>query len=258
MPRDKDFKRRVRARMQKTGEAYTTARAHLLQKSKTPQPAVPEAEAASPLAPGTVTPDTGAGEPPEPMLPGAPTPDAYAELAGMADATIEAKTGRTWGQWVATLDVIGAGQMPHRDIARIVNEQYEVGGWWAQTVTVGYERIKGLREKGQHRGGSFEANKSKTFDVPIEVLFDACADEVTRHRWLSAADYQVTTATRPRSLRLRWHDGGIVTFWFMEKGAAKSTLSVQHTKLPDRAAAEQLKAFWSERLDALGQLLRNR
>jgi hypothetical protein len=29
MPKDKDFKRLVRARMGKTGEAYTTARAHL-------------------------------------------------------------------------------------------------------------------------------------------------------------------------------------------------------------------------------------
>ena len=44
----------------------------------------------------------------------------------------------------------------------------------------------------------------------------------------------------------------------MEKGAAKSVVSLQHTKLPDRAAAEQVKAFWSERLDALGQLLRTR
>ena len=29
MPTDKDFKRLVRARMGRTGEAYTTARAHL-------------------------------------------------------------------------------------------------------------------------------------------------------------------------------------------------------------------------------------
>ena len=134
---------------------------------------------------------------------------------------------------MATLDVLGAGPMPHRDIARIVNEQYELDGWWAQTVTVGYERIKGLREKGQRRGGSFEANKSKTFDVPIDVLFDACADEATRHRWLSAADYQVTTTTRPRSLRLRWHDGGIVTFWFMGRAPrrARSPFSTRSSRI---------------------------
>jgi hypothetical protein len=34
MPRDKDLKRLVRTRMQKTGESYTTARARIV--SKTP------------------------------------------------------------------------------------------------------------------------------------------------------------------------------------------------------------------------------
>jgi hypothetical protein len=38
MPTNKDSKRLVRARMQKTGEAYTTARAHLLQKNEQPRP----------------------------------------------------------------------------------------------------------------------------------------------------------------------------------------------------------------------------
>jgi hypothetical protein len=32
-------------------------------------------------------------------------------------------------------------------------------------------------------------------------------------------------------------------------------VAVQHEKLPDRAAATRLKQFWSERLEALGQVL---
>ena len=35
MPRNKDLKRLVRARMQKTGEAYTAARAHIDKTSRT-------------------------------------------------------------------------------------------------------------------------------------------------------------------------------------------------------------------------------
>ena len=42
MPRDKDLKRLVRARMKKTGEAYTAARAQVLRKS--PKPATPSPE----------------------------------------------------------------------------------------------------------------------------------------------------------------------------------------------------------------------
>jgi hypothetical protein len=30
---------------------------------------------------------------------------------------------------------------------------------------------------------------------------------------------------------------------------------VQHGKLPDKAAAEKVKAFWGERLGALGEVL---
>ena len=37
MPRQKDLKRLVRARMEKTGEAYTTARAQVLRKPRTPK-----------------------------------------------------------------------------------------------------------------------------------------------------------------------------------------------------------------------------
>lgn len=251
MPRDKDFKRHVRARMQKTGESYTTARHHLLQKSDPRKPAsVPEpadsASASSASAP-----------PQQPQAPREPAPD-YATVAGMSDATIEAKTGRTWERWVSTLDEVGAHELPHGDIARIVNEEHGVDGWWSQAVTVGYERIKGLRERGQRRGGSYEANKSKTLDVPVTVLFDACADEATCRRWLTGADYEVSKATRPRSLRLRWHDGTLVAFWFMEKSATKSTVGVQHTKLPDRAASDRLKAYWTDRLAALAELLRSR
>jgi uncharacterized protein YndB with AHSA1/START domain len=173
----------------------------------------------------------------------------------MADATIQVKTGRTWERWVATLDERGADRMEHRDIARLVNQQYGVDGWWAQTVTVGYERIKGLRERGQRRGGSYEASKSRTFNVPVTALFDACADEATRRRWLDGATHRMTRANRPRSIRIRWDDGTLVVLWFTEKAAAKCSVAVQHTKLPDRPAAERLKEFWSERLAALAALL---
>ncbi len=114
MPTNKDFKRLVRARMQKTGESYTAARARLLTKQQ-------------------VTPKQ------------ARTPD-YARLAGMmSDAALKAKTGCPWERWVRALDRVQAHTWPHRRIAEYVHEKYKVPGWWSQTVTVGYERIKGLR-----------------------------------------------------------------------------------------------------------------
>ena len=44
--------------------------------------------------------------------------------------------------------------MSHTEIAAMVNKTWKVDGWWSQTVTVGYERIKGLRARGQRRDGT--------------------------------------------------------------------------------------------------------
>src|SRR4030095_2782547 len=77
MPRNKDLKRLVRARMGKTGESYTAARVRILAKSKT----------AAPID--------------------------YSELPSMKDGPLEKKTGRTWEQWVRMLDRDGAAKMAH-------------------------------------------------------------------------------------------------------------------------------------------------
>lgn len=223
MTRDKDRKRLVRERMMKTGESYTAARAHLLSRP-TPRPGQP------------------------------PPPDLGARV-GIAGATIEARTGRTWQQWVRLLDADNAAALPHRDIARLVSGKYGVSSWWTQTVTVGYERIKGLREPGQRRDGAYEANKSRTYAVPVKTLFRAWADDAIRRKWLAGVESAVRTATEPRSVRLQWPDGTIVVAGFEAKGVKKSMVALTHTKLRTRAASDGAKKAWTERLDSLGALL---
>ena len=238
MPRNKDLKRLVRARMRKTGEAYTAARARIIQKSRVTTRA--------PRAAAPATPTTAAK---------APKPNEYAALAGMSDAVIKEKTGCTWERWVHALDYSGAAEMSHGDIAALVKKRWKVGDWWSQAVTVGYERIKGLRARGQRRDGSYEASKSRTYNVPIAKLYEAWADADRRRRWLADGGVKVRTATEPKSMRLGMSDGTIVAVGFMPKGKAKSAVAVQHTKLPDRATADRLKQYWAERFDSLSEVL---
>ncbi len=223
MPAQKDLKRIVRSRMEKTGESYTTARRHVTSKKNLE------------------------------LVPASPPID-YAALAGMSDATIQKKTGHTWAEWVEILDAFGGKDKPHRDVAEHVFS-LGVPGWWSQSVTVGYERIRGLRAVGQRRSGSWEANKSKTFPVSVETLFDAFANARTRKRWLGDIKLKVRTATKPKSIRITWDDGTSVAVWFQAKGAAKSIGGVQHVNLASKEDADRRKKFWSERLDALGTLL---
>jgi hypothetical protein len=222
MPAQKDLKRLVRARMRKTGESYTTARVQLLRKKAPPA--------------------------------AAPTPD-YGRLAGMSDAKIKEKTGCDWSRWVRSLDYHGADKLSHREIARLVHEKYKVDGWWSQSVTVGYERIKGLREIGQRRDGHYEANKSKTLPASVSAVFRAFKDARTRSRWLTQPDVTVRTAQRDKSMRLGWPDGTIVAVGFTPRGAGKAQVAIQHMKLTTRAQAIERKAFWADRLAALEGVL---
>jgi len=223
MPKHKDLKRLTRARMQKTGESYTAARATLLAK---------KARSTS-----------------------AQTPD-YAALAGMSDETVREKTGCDWKRWVEALDYKGAASWSHAEIAAYVHETFETSGWWAQMVTVGYERIKGLRAIGQRLDGGFEASKSKTVPVPVERLRRAFTDARLRARWLPGVEPTVRKTTSKKSLRWTWEDGTPVVVWFEPKGEAKSQVALAHQKLADRDDVEARKAFWGERLAALAAMLK--
>jgi len=221
MPVEKDRKRLVRARMEKTGESYTAARAQLSKQSL-------------------------------------PSDQQMAQLAGMSDDAVRAKTGRGWRQWVRELDSIDAASKPHIEIARHVHA-CGAPDWWSQTVTVGYERIRGLRVVGQRRGsGTFEANKSKTIAVPVSRLYRAFTHAPTRAKWLPEVKIVIRTRIENRSLRITWPDGTSVLAGFVDKGAKKSQVAIQHVGLSDREQMTRSKEFWAERFEALTKLLQSK
>ena len=146
MTRQKSFKRLVRARMVKTGESYTAARAALLSAEETKATAGP-----------TLT---------------------------MSEESILRRTGRGWEEWFDLLDGSGAAGWTHGEIARWLADQEGIEGWDAQSVTVSYERARGGRAVGERSDG-FSVTASKTVAVPVGRLYDAFVDESLRERWLS-------------------------------------------------------------------------
>jgi uncharacterized protein YndB with AHSA1/START domain len=240
MTKQKSFKGRVRARMDKTSESYTTARRQLLAKAGTD--ADPEAPA-EPMAP-----------PVEPVA--TPPEDAPGAKRPYSDEVIRAKTGRVWDEWFALLDAWGAAERPHPEIARWLAGEHGVPGWWAQGVTVAYEQARGLRAPGQRRGGLFEVNASRTVAVPVERLYEAFADPALRERWLPGSVVEVRTAQAAKSIRASWDDGSTrLVIAFTDRGESKSQVALVHERVPDAGTADKLKAFWRERMAALKQLL---
>ena len=215
MTRQKTFKRRVRDRMAKTGESYTAARRMLI----------------------------AAGERPDTDPPRFEPP--------VADEKVVEATGRGWQAWFEALDGWGAASRSHTEMARWLREAHGVPSWYSQSITVGYERARGLRAPGEHADG-FAVSASRTIAVPVERLFEAFEDEALRERWLPAAQLRLRTATAPRTARYDWEDGSSrVNVGFVGVGEAKSRVALSHERLPDADTADEMKAWWRARLTAL-------
>ena len=217
MTRQKSFKRLVRARMEKTGESYSAARASLLAAN-------------------------------EPKATEGPT-------LTMSDDAIRRRTGHGWEHWFGLLDEWGATQRSHTDAATWLREEQGTGGWTAQAIVVSYERARGLRAVGEHADG-FTVTASKTVAVPVDRLYEAFVDETLRRAWLPDAELRERTATKPKSARFDWgSDGTRVVVGFEAKADGRSLAALAHEKLPDAAEAERMKAFWRERVAALKEVL---
>ncbi len=224
MTANKDQKQRIRARMEKTGESYTAARAVLLKQQHS--------------------------------LPSAAPKSQWPKLAGVADKTIKEKTGKRWVEWVAFLDAAQAHTLPHRDIANNIRAENSVSsGWWAQSITVGYERIRGLRDVGQQRSGDYAVSKSRTFNTDITTLFKMFKDTRRRKTWLPEAK-RIRTSSENKSIRFDWTDDTQVNVYFIEKGANKATAQIEHRKLKTKSAQPEQKAYWQDRFDQLKAILR--
>ena len=211
MTTQQSFKRRVRARMEKTGESYTAARAQLL----------PE-----------------------------PEPEWEARISA---EKVRERTGRTWNEWFALLDEWGAAEREHPEIAAWLNAEHGVPGWWAQGITVEYEKARGLRPQGGDRDGTLNVSASKTVAVPVDRLYEAFTEI---EAWAPGAPLRERTALPHRTARYDWGEGSTrVIVGFTAKGEGKSTVAISHERLPDGDSADAMRGYWRERLAVLKELL---
>jgi hypothetical protein len=176
-------------------------------------------------------------------------------LAGVGSEAVLRATGRAWDDWLKVLDRAGAKAMPHKEIALMLSRKFEVPNWWSQMVTVGYEQARGLRSVNERTNG-FAANASRTVAIPVRELFEAWSDAQKRARWLPDAPVEVRRSTDGKSMRMTWTVGdSSIDVGFVAKGAGKSMVAVEHSKLKNATAAVKQKAFWTDALARLKALL---
>jgi len=235
MTSNKAQKRAIRARMAKTGEHYTTARHYHLDQHLSSAP------------------DSAATAKLESLLP-ASLPPRVTE-PGLSDASIQRGSGKTWDEWFVILDAWDATERTHTEIARHLVEDHDVSGWWAQSVTVGYERARGKRAIHQQATG-YAVNVSKTIPLPISDLVAAFVDETRRDTWLEPGTLRLRTSQVNRSARFDVLPNATrLNATFIAKSESKSTIQLEHEKLPVAADVETWRTFWKERLARLAESL---
>lgn len=176
---------------------------------------------------------------------------------GHPDDAIEAKTGHRWNDWVALIEAGPGRDAGHTAIAAWVHQQ-GVPGWWAQAVTVGYERLTGLRVPGQMADGTFSFAKSRVVDIPRDALRALLLDGGDRADLIPGFETELRSKADSKSLRFGFsRDGesiGTVQFSFDLAPGERLRLTVTHDKLASAAESEHWKSFWGEWLDAVEEL----
>ncbi len=174
----------------------------------------------------------------------------------LSDEALTAATGRGWAEWFARLDAWGATARTHTEIARHLVDDEGVGGWHAQSVTVGYEQERGLREVGQSGDGDWQASASRTVAAPAARVTDAFVDPELRRRWLPDGGLELRTHRPGKSLTADWEGGpSRIAVHLTPKGETKTLVGLGHLKLPDADAVAASKEFWRARLTDLKTLL---
>lgn len=218
MTTDKTLKRRVRERMVETGERYAAARSQVVRKRDR-------------ITAATERLSTDDDRP--------------------SDEALLTATGKGWDDWFAILDTWGGTTRTHTATATHLRKDLGVPGWWAQSITVSYQRARGLRLKHQQADG-FTVSASRTIDVPMQAVFDAFAQPAIRRRWLTDGELTRRSSRPPRMARFDWEGGpSRLLVSFQDKGPAKTTVTVSHERLSDPDEAEAAKLAWRQRLGSL-------
>ncbi len=257
MTLQKKLKKTIRARSQKTGESYTAARHQVLlareKKAETPEQPNPVAvqEPQAPVAP------------PVPETPAAPP--AKPSRGQVNDEAARKKTGHGLDHWFAVLDAFGGTTKGHTASAAHLHKDHGVPGWYAQGITVAYERERGLRDVNQSCTGSFQVSVSKTVPAPVAEVVDALRNPERRAAWLQDADPALVqaldaafTGDKPREVKtkgdnyawLRFPWDGTVVIYINGKPKGASVVA-DNSDLPSPDLIEQRRAQWKVALAGL-------
>jgi hypothetical protein len=174
---------------------------------------------------------------------------------GHSEEKVVENTGHTWAEWVDLIDAGPGRAAGHTAIAAWVHAEHALTGWWAQGVTVGYERLAGLRLPGQMADGTFSVSRSRVLALSADLLRSALLDEHARADLFPDVDTVLRSAPAAKTLRFAvsaaGHPAGSLQVAAEPVPAGRLRVTVTHEKLPTFDAANRWKPVWADWLAAV-------
>jgi len=215
--KQESFKRRIHERMTTTGERYAEARRVLV---------------------AHATPST--------------TARTWVAAPELSDEAIRAGTGKGWEDWCVLIDQFPGRTDSHTAIAKHVRDDLGAGDWWAQAVTVGYERITGLRLPHQMPDGTFTANKSGTVTIESDMLRRLLLDDDDRAQLFPNVPAELKSKPTAKAIRVAIGPGSAI-IRLEERNGGRTQIAIQHSQLPTFDDVEEWKFYWGEWLEAIDE-----
>lgn len=218
MTTNASFKKRIRERMAITGERYGAARRVLVERAA-----------------------RRAGE-----------PRVWVSPPEQPDHAVLANTGRSWDEWCDLIDTWPEAEHGHAAVTTRVLSEFDVNGWWAHGIALGWERITGRRLVNQMSDGTFTAAVTRTIRIDAGELRQMLYDDEDRADLFGGIASEMRSRAGAKYPRIRL-EHGTVTVSIEEKPDGRSTVSIAHEKLTDPADVARWKPFWTEWLEALDE-----
>lgn len=217
MTKHENFKKRVRARMAKTGERYGAARRSLVDDT-----------------------DDDVGD----------ATRHWVNEPEFTDDVIREHTGRGWDEWRDLIESWPGHRDGHTAVAAYITGEYGLNSWWSQAVTVSWERISGRRVVNQRADGTFEASKTRTVRIDHALLRAALYDDEGRADLFPGLATEMRSKPTTKVPRVAFAEGvALFTLTSLDDGRVR--VNVSHGKLSSPDVVEHWKAYWAEWLTAL-------
>lgn len=187
------------------------------------------------------------------------------------DGSVRAKTGRAREEWFEVLDAFGVRRRGHTEAAAHLRDAHGVSAWWAQAITVEYERIRGLRAYGQRADG-FALSVQRALAVTADRAWEAWTDRAEATKWFAprhTQDFRVggrfhnsggargefRRIVDGRFLRFTWEGPrrvrrGTVEVEFAARGDDRCTVKLVHGRMATAEDREEMRLFWARALDS--------